>query len=395
MNEKNKFLLQYYAIYFLKGFLFLKQYLILLLNSNLTPVQVSTIISAYSVVSMFIEIPTGALSDYFGCKKTLVFGIFFHLIGYIIILFKKNFFTFCLFYGFYGLYETLFSGSKESLIYNNIKYLDLRKTFIKYKSRSKIVHLIALTISSFLGGFLLKYNKNYIIIVDIFVLILYIFVILSINEHRSPNLQKLNKNYIRSIANGFKYVLKHYTLRRFLLFEGVWYSTWMIFINYSSLFYKEIDVKFLNIGTMNSLQVLIVAIVQSSIIGYFINRDVYSNAKIFLVGGIFCVLSTYLYSGMISYALLVLYFFCIQSGDLLFYPKIQRLIPAKSRSIIISIENFIDSITKLVLLNLFGVISSKYSYRNGFLSMSIFYITLSVIFYVFLSRDKHLRKIER
>lgn len=344
---------------------------------------------------MLIEIPTGALSDYFGCRKTLLVGILFHLIGYVVILLRKNFLTFCLFYGLFGLYETLFSGSKESLFYNNVKYLGMTDIFIKYKSRSKIVHLIALTISSFFGGILIKYNPNYILSFDIFVLLIYALVVLSMDEHSNSNLQKLNRNYLKSITNGFHYVAKHRTLRRFLIFEGAWYSVWMIFINYSSLYYGEIKMKFLNIGTMNSLQVLTVALTQSLTIGYFIGKDVFSNAKFFIIGGILCLMSTYIYGGLPSYALLVLYFFCIQSGDLLFYPRIHGFIPAKSRSIIVSLENFIDSMVKLLFLRLFGGISTNHSYRLGFLSIASLYLVLAILFYLGLVNDKHLQKKEK
>ena len=394
MSEKNRFLLQYYAIYFLKGFLFLKQYLVLLLNSNLTPVQVSLIISTFSIVSVLLEIPTGAISDYFGCKKSLMVGVLFYIIGYIIIFFEKNFFTFFIFYSFCGLYETVFSGSKESLFYNNIKFLDIKNEFIKYKSRSKIIHYAALTLSAALAGMLMKYNMNYLILIDIFVLILYFLVIASMNEHSNENLKKLNTNYIRSIKNGFKYISKHRTLRNFILFEGVWYGTWMIFINYSSLFYKEIEFGFMSVGKMIPLQILLVAFMQTVFIDFFIKRDVYNNAKLFLVGGIFCIFSAYIYKGILTYIINILYLFCIQSGDLLFYPKIQRLIPAKSRSIIVSIISFIDSMSKLLFLRWFGLISSKYSYRMGFLFLGCSYTILTVVFYILFINDKHLRKIK-
>ena len=394
MNEKRKFLLQYYAIYFLKGFLFLKQYLVLLLNSNLTPVQVSLIISTFSIVSALVEIPTGAVSDYFGCKRSLVTGILFYLIGYVVIFFEKNFFTFCIFYSFCGLYETIFSGSKESLFYNNIKYLDIKNEFIKYKSRSKIIHYIALTMSGALAGMLLKYNMNYLILIDIFVLIIYFFVVLSVNEHSNENLKKLNTNYLKSIKNGFKYILKHRTLRYFILFEGVWYGTWMIFINYSSLFYKEIEFGFMSVGKMIPMQVLLVALMQAIFIDYFIKKDVYNNMILFLIGGVFCVLSVYSYKGLLSYILNIIYFFCIQTGDLLFYPKIQKLIPAKSRSIIVSISSFIDSMSKLLFLRYFGLISNKYSYQVGFGFLSGIYLILTLISFLFFINDKHLRKIK-
>lgn len=397
MDEKKKFLLQYYAIYFLKGFLFLKQYLVLLLNSSLTPIQVTLIISTFSIMSTLAEIPTGAISDYFGCKKSIISGILFYIIGYVLIFFEKNFFTFCIFYSFCGLYETIFSGSKESLFYNNIKYLDIKNEFIKYKSRAKIIHYFALMISAALAGMLMKYNNmDHLILIDIFVLIIYLLVIISMNEHSNENLKKLNTNYLKSIKNGFRYICKHYTLRNFILFEGVWYGIWMIFINYSSLIYKEVESGFMSVGKMIPLQVLLVALLQTFFIDYFIKKDVYNNAKLFLVGGVFCILSMYIYNkcGLLCYTMNILYFFCIQSGDLLFYPKIQSLIPAKSRSIIVSISSFIDSMSKLLFLRFFGIIATKYSYRMGFMFLAYAYAILVLIFYILFVNDKHLRKIK-
>lgn len=395
MSEKSKFLIQYYIIYFLKSFLFLKQYLVLVLSRNLTAVQVSFIVSIYSIISILIEIPTGVLSDFIGCKKALIYGISILILGYILIFFNKSFISFCIFYMCFGLYDTIFSGSKESLIYNNIKYHNMKKEFMKYKNISRIIALISLSIAAFISGNLVTKHINIVLFVDILILIMFVITVFFIDEHANENLKKLNKNYKKSIKNGFKFIIKHKTLRKFIIFEAIWFPILMITINYCSFFYKEISsVNMPSVSVMMFCQILCVAIIQIFTIGKLSKQNVYKNSLLFIFGAIFGLLSFYNYNGLFSYILNILYFFCIQTADTLFYPTIQGLMAAKSRSLIVSIMSFIESIVKLIFLYFLGYLSKMYNYKVGFSMLFIFYTIFTLIFYYFLINDKHLRKIQ-
>jgi MFS family permease len=349
------------------------------------------------VVSMVIEIPTGAISDYFGSKKTLIFGLVSYLLGYIVILFKRNFFTFCLFYGSVGIYETMFTGAKESLVYNNIKHFDIMDNFVIHKNKSKTCQHIALMLSSFVAGKLImkKYSANYLIIIDIMVLITYIFLISSMDEHRNINIQKLHKGYMKSIENGLKYMFKHTSLRKIIIFRTVWISIFRLLLSYSSLFFREIFGNLKLVSYIASSEILISAILQYLIVEYFAKRkNIYIDALLFIVGSFSALVSAIIYGGFVSYALIIVYFSCIKASELIFFARMQKIIPAKSRAVIISTSNFLNSIFRLVVSLVLGFISDRYSYRAAFCSIFTFFSLSSVIFYLSLLADRHIHRVE-
>ncbi|MDR2778421.1 MAG: MFS transporter [Rickettsiales bacterium] len=355
------------------------------------------IASTFSVVSMAIEIPTGAISDYFGSKKTLVGGLLFYLLGYVIILFKKNFFTFCLFHGFAGIYETMFTGAKESLVYNNIKYLDLMDDFVLHKNRSKTFQYIALMLSSFTAGKLVikKYNANYLIMIDIVILIAYIMLVHSMNEHSNKNLRKLNTGYMKSIGNGLKYMFIHRSLRKMIIFRAVWISIFRLLLSYSSLFYREIFRNLKLVGYIASSEILISALLQYLIVKYFAKKkNIYYDALLFVIGSLAALMSSIIYRGWISYPLIVVYFSCIKASELIFFSRMQKLIPSKSRAVIVSASNFLNSMLRLIISLSLSFISSKYSYKMAFCLIFAFFNLNSLIFFLYLLADRHIYKME-
>ncbi len=392
MKEKTKFLVQYYLIYFFKNFLFLRIYLVLVLTKNLTATQVSLILSIYSITSILTEIPIGTLSDVIGCKELIIYSMLILIAGYLIILFNKSFYSFCIFYCCFGFYDTVFSVSKETIIYNNMKYLNIRKKFSKYKNIARIISFSSLSIATFISGKLVNDNLNLALKIDILSLILYLLIILWINERRCINLEKLNNNYLKSLKNGFKYVLKHKTLMKFVIFEGIWYSIMTIVINFCPVFYKEIySIERVNI--IVSLQIILLAVLQLCFINHLFDKfEIQRQVMLFIYGAICGILSFYLYDIKYSFILNVFYFFFTQMTDILIYIKIQDLIPSKSRTCISSIRSFSDSLFGLVFLYILGILSNKYNYRIGFLSLFIIYLFCCIVFVYSIYKDKHLKK---
>ncbi len=391
MKEKTKFLIQYYLIYFFKSFLFLKIYLVLVLTKNLTATQVSLILSIYSVTSILMEIPIGTLSDIVGCKKLIIYSILILIFGYFIVLFNKNFYGFCIFYCCFGLHDTIFSVSKEALIYNNIKYLGLKNNFPKYKNITRIISFISLSIATFIAGKLVNDNLDLVLEIDILSLVIYSIIILWTNERRNINIKKLNNDYIKSLKNGLKYVIKHKTLMKFVIFEGIWYSIITITVSFCPVFYKEMySAEKVNI--MVSSQIISLAILQSCFINIFRKFKIQTHVTLFIFGAIYGTISFYLYDIRYSFVLNILYFFFTQMADVLIYVKIQDLIPSKSRSCIASIRSFSDSLFKLFFLYEIGILSKKYDYRTGFFVLFVFYFFCCMIFIYSIYKDNHLKK---
>jgi MFS family permease len=360
--------------------------------------DVGLILSTFSAVPLVLEIPTAAISDYFGSRNTMLLGMVLYLVGYVAILFKKNFFTFCLFYGLYGLYEAMFTGAHETLVYNNIKYLGIIDDFILHKNRSKIMQYAALLSSTIVAGRGMtgKISPNYLIVLDIVILLIYIAVVRSIEEHGIENLKKLNTNYLKSTITGLRYMFRHSSLRKIVMFRFVWLSFYKMFLHYAPTFYIDIWKSVGLASYMVPLEIFSAAVIQWLCIKYFTRRkNIYLDAKLFLLSSFSFMLSSLVYRGLFSYILIIIYFFSVQIGEVIFFVRMQRFIPAKSRAVIISACNFFVAMLRLVITLAMGFIAEKLSYQWAFVCVAAFFATSAIVFYISILRDRHISKIEK
>jgi MFS family permease len=357
--------------------------------------QVSSVMMVFSVVSMMVGVPMGILTDRVGSKKMLFVGVFSLLCGYILILFKKSFLSFCVFYGSFGLYDAIFLSARESLIYDSVRYLDLRKQFLMYRNTARVITLIALSLAAFMAGKVVKTHANAVIGVDVILMVLYTIVVLWMKEYTSENVGKLNRNFLKSLKNGIRYVVRHTTLRRFFIFEIIWFPVLGIMINYSSLLFDQIFLGSSRVNVAMFGQILSVAALQFLLINVLAARGVYFHSLMFVVGSIVGLVASYFYRGLFAYILIILYFFCTQTADTLFCLRVQTLIPSKSRAFVASLSNFLKSVIKSLMLYVFGYIAQHYSYRYSFIVLFLFYTVATTTFFIVIKKDKHLYRIRQ
>ena len=144
-----------------------------------------------------------------------------------------------------------------------------------------------------------------------------------------------------------------------------------------------------------SIQILIVAIMQTILINKLMKLSIFKTCFVFVVSGISIMLSTTIYSGLISYVFVILYYLCTRIGDALTYTTIQSCIPSKFRTIVVSVADLCESFVNSVLLWIFGFLAKSYSYRVSLNTISCFFVVCSVVFLISCLYDKHLWRMEK
>lgn len=104
------------------------------------------------------EIPTGALADLIGKKKTLLLSFLVSGIGSLIMGFAPNLLWLIISVIFLAIGASLYSGTMEALVYDTLKENNLENKFSKINANLAAHQLITFSISSILGG--IMYNIN-------------------------------------------------------------------------------------------------------------------------------------------------------------------------------------------------------------------------------------------
>lgn len=113
------------------------------------------IIETVLIITMTLtEIPTGAIADIFGKRKTLFLSFLFQAAGAFWMALTPNFSGLALSVFVMGVGGTLYSGTLEALVYDTLKQDNRESTYDRIISVMSSIQLIAPAVCGVIGGFL-------------------------------------------------------------------------------------------------------------------------------------------------------------------------------------------------------------------------------------------------
>lgn len=120
--------------------------------------QIGLLEGIYHATSIVCEIPSGALADLVGRKKSMMLGRICVTISCIIMLFTRNFWWFAISFLLQALGNNFNSGSEEALVYDSMICLGEEKDYIRINGRINTVIEVSQAIATVAGGVLAEYS---------------------------------------------------------------------------------------------------------------------------------------------------------------------------------------------------------------------------------------------
>ncbi|MBR2140862.1 MAG: MFS transporter [Rickettsiales bacterium] len=392
-RESFWFLVKYYCLNFFRGLVFLSAFIPVLIDDNLTPMQVSMIMSVYSMSTMFLTVPVSYFSGKVGCKKTAIFGIGSFIVGYICLLLYKNIFSFIAYNFFHAIYSCVFNSAVETLTYGNIRHLGLKGFFARVKSISGLFRSVAIILSALIGGKLFySSNVDIIIVCDIVILSSIVFILLLTEDRKTEGSLKLGKNYKKLVRDSFKYLYKHRVLGRFLIFQSFWNAIEVFIYIYRTLYCEQISTGNFEIGNMLALQTMVGTISHLLFIKYFIKKNLDVKSGLYVIAAACLMVSTIHYYGALSYIFFTLFLVLIHIGYILTHSELVSLIPERLMPTILLAYGLISEFIKSVLLYIFGYVANNTNYKTAFVTIACVTTIINTGAYLLLKYDKHLIK---
>ena len=108
--------------------------------------------TAWISFSIISEIPTGAIADLLGKKKTLIIAFFIHAISQFIMAFATSYSHLIASVLIGTLGFTLYSGAYEALVYDSLKQLKKQSTYNKVLANIQTISLLGWASASIVGG---------------------------------------------------------------------------------------------------------------------------------------------------------------------------------------------------------------------------------------------------
>ena len=355
-------------------------YTLFLLAKGFSTQQFFLIESAYYLIALLMEVPTGAFSDRKSRKWSLVIASAIGLINTPIIILSDSFVLVLLAMSIGGVSSALVSGTDTAILYDTLKALNQESDFKRISGKMGWYTSLSMALAGIIGGLIAQVDMAYAWWAYLGAGILALFVKLTLQEppffretqKEESYLQHLGKSLRLSLTGDAGYFVL-YAATIWLFFSiGFWLwqpylklsavpIAWFGFIyaaqnlvgGYASKQAHRVEGK---IGVRNSLLLIPLLLAAAFVL---------ESQFVFVLGFLF-IFAQSVASGCFGPLL----------GD-----YINKRIPSSKRATVLSIKNMVNSILFITISPLVGHFVDLYSLTTVLLLMGITLVVTSLIFF--------------
>lgn len=199
-------LLYYFLTFFMNGWFILPNWVFYFAQFITIP-KIGLIDGVSKLVAVFLEVPSGAVSDLLGKKRTLIFGNLSFALCCLIII-NATSFTWLLigniimFIGF-----AFVSGAKEAILFDSLKDIKKEDHYDEVLGKVSSIATFTTIASIFGGGLLFKLNPQFTFIAWLLFNLISVGLLLFMNEPKSDTEEVSYTQYILKLKTGVQSIL--------------------------------------------------------------------------------------------------------------------------------------------------------------------------------------------
>jgi MFS family permease len=383
MSERSykSFLRNYYLASFFYDFIFAYAiYNLLFSRQGLSVFQISLLLAWWALSSFVLEIPSGALADYWSRRGMLVLAPPIKAVCFLVwLLSGGNFYLYALGFFFWSLGSSLVSGTSEALLYDHLVFYGKRSDYEKALGRKRFYYFIAMAISGITGGFMAHYNLNWPLLSSIVPLAFSAGFAFLIEDTPKAELTR-QKGYLEYMRLAYTEIRANTLLVFFVLyFLGITVSYTLE--EFDQLYYDLAGLPIFAFGIASFIWSLLGA--AGSFYAYkfknmkwvFYIFPLASAGLLFVVG---------VSPSIPIIGLLLLSYFIWSPLRVLIDGRIQRSIKSVSRATVTSVCYSLMNLVGVVITPIFGLISRRWNLQAIYVATGFFLLFFSG--WVFLKR---------
>lgn len=361
-----RFLRIIYLYQFLDDFILVfPVYALLFQDNGLNTFQISLLFIIWSLVTVVLEVPTGALADKYSRRNLLILGEIIRALGYGFWLIERSFVGFALGFILWGIKGVLTSGTKEAFVYDELKNFNREQEYEKVNGRIKATGNVGIVLALVIGGFVAQHGYVLVLIPSILFSLLAGLVLLLIKP--APRAKPTEEIKYFSVLK--KALLQARSNRVILSLMGIIalvYSPFIAVDEFWPLVFRSIG---FNIQTIGLLVAAIYAV--TALAGYsvdlFKGRGRHFELLLFALGGLLFITAGFL-EALATLVLVLTASYLIQVAYVKLDSKLQHSIESKQRATISSVQSLTLEIVVIVFTLGLGIVANRF----GAISLIIF-----------------------
>lgn len=348
--------------------------------------QMALLEAISTLAIVILELPTGALADLIGRRKTIILGLIIRGLGTIYMAFGTNFDMFLISFLISAIGSVFVSGADVALAYDSLKQLNKENTYPKFAAKNSLFSRFAIIFATFLGAYLYQINIGLPFILQGLFLIFSSIMVYLMVEPVIDSQKFTLKSYLNQTKVGFGQLFQNKYVRKltfyYTLVAGI---TWSCLFYFNQPFAYDLGFSEVGIGQLFALIYLL-----TTVLIYFLttqNPRFLNRETIFIAFPLIMVIS-YLPSIFVGKALGSFILFSITLIGSARFSLLDRFTNAefdsKYRATAISSLNMMVSIFYIVIVGLSGKIQDIYGTKPiftvlGLISIGIIPIAFSLI----------------
>lgn len=364
MKILNNIIFRYYLFVFLKDFAFFSAVLIPFFTEwgHISLAQVTILQSWFMLSIFFLEIPTGAIADYFGRKYSITLGCIIIASACLLYGSIPKFEIFFIAEFLYAMGVALISGADQALLYDSLKEAGKDSESNRIFGRAHSFNLLGILIAAPIGGFIAsRFGLNAPLLFSSVPFLLAGIVAFTIKEPIAHEKTSESKRYFDIARKGLFYFYKHKTLRllaidSIIVASSAYFVIWL----YQPLL-KNLNIPIFYFGFGHALLVTAEILIATNF-GYF--EKIFGSGKSFLS---FSAIITSISFIMVAIfpSLFTFIFFILFAGGFgitrfeLMSSYMNKFIPSEQRATVISSISMFKRFALVILNPIIGFAADR------------------------------------
>jgi len=352
---------------------------------ELTTTQIFVLQSLYVVFMLFVEIPSGYLSDVIGRKKTLILASFLASMGIVTYSTTSTFYGFLLAELMLGFSDSLLSGTDSALIYDTLLQLKQKDKYKELEGKIRFYMRSGLSIACVLGVFLAGISLMLPFYINIIITIIPIFIVFSLVEPKRKKLEK-QKSHFNKIIQIFLYCCKHSKIRSLMIFSSLVFTmtflgTWSYY-----LYYDNLNLGLSYYGIFLALVMFFIGLGSKQL--HLIEKKIKKGIVYLLLfpGIVFLLLG--LTNSIFYLLLIIISAFILGFGSPFVNDHLNKLTKSDIRATVLSVNSMFGGLFFIIIAPIFGKFVDLYSVSFAFICAGILFCIVGIYSIYLLHKNK-------
>lgn len=327
---------------------------------GLSLAQIGLLEGIYHATSILCEIPSGAVADLLGRKRSMILSRICIGVSCLLMLFSRSFGLFVLSFVIQALGNNFNSGSEEALVYDSMKCIGQEEQYMRVCGRLNVILEVSQGIATVAGGILAEYSWFWCYAACVFIAALSLVPVLLLmeapsgqQEQRATGVRELVVSHFRT---SFQVMRSDVRILKIVVYYSVIFAAWTLLFFYSQQYYSELGYDKIRIS------LILLAVSAVSCLGAVMSDRIYQRfRKKTVFAGTVVIAAAFLCYGFENVTVSVIAFSAAGFFNSVLYPvqsdSLNQLIPSGQRATLISVNSLFFSVAMILMFPLAGMLA--------------------------------------